>query len=66
MSKVFFSAFMFALLCTGNLSLDHVQDNSHLQNFNMQTMAHYQVLNQNVSADMQDDLDDEDEEQNVQ
>ncbi len=63
MSKVFFSAMMFAMLCTGNLSPEIAANTSHLKDFNSQTVAQYQILSQNVSADLQDDFDDDEEEQ---
>ncbi len=63
MSKVFFSAMMFAMLCTGNLSPETLSSTSHLKEFNSHTVAQYQILNQNANADIQDDFDDDDEEQ---
>ena len=64
MSKVFFSAMMFAMLCTGNLSPEIAANTSHLKDFNSQTVAQYQILSQSANADLQDDYDDdEDEEQ---
>lgn len=63
MSKTIFSAFMFALLCTGNLSVDHLNHNK--QDFNMQTLAHYQMFSQNPSPDMQDNVDDDDEQEGL-
>ncbi len=63
MSKVFFSAMMFAMLCTGNLSPEIAANTSHLKDFNSQTVAQYQILSQHVSADLQDDFDDDEEEQ---
>ena len=63
MSKAIFSAMMFALLCTGNLSPENITSSGHLKEFNSRTVAQYQVLSQNVSADLQDDFDDDDEEE---
>ena len=63
MSKVFFSAMMFAMLCTGNLSPENLTSTGHLKDFNSHTVAQYQILSQNVHADLQDDFDDDDEEE---
>jgi len=63
MNKAIFSAMMFALLCTGNLSPENITNSGHLKEFNSQTVAQYQVLSQNVSADLQDDFDDDDEQE---
>ena len=65
MSKAIFSAMMFAMLCTGNLSPEALNNTSHLKDFNSHTMAQYQILSQNVSSDLQDNFDDDDEEQEV-
>ena len=62
MSKVVFSAMMFALLCTGNLSTDALSNN-HLKDFNSATIAHYQMLSQYQNADVHDNFDDDEEEE---
>ncbi len=64
MSKAIFSAMMFAMLCTGNLSPENLNNAGYLKEFNSHTIAQYQILSQSANADLQDDYDDdEDEEQ---
>ena len=63
MSKVFFSAMMFAMLCTGNLTPENFSNTGYLKEFNSQTIAQYQILSQNTGSDLQDDFDDDDEEE---
>ena len=63
MSKAIFSAMMFALLCTGNLSPENITSSGHLKEFNSRTVAQYQVMSQNISVNLQDDSDDEDDEE---
>lgn len=64
MSKAIFSALMFAMLCTGNLSPDNVNNYNNLKH--MQTVAHYQLDNQHYADTLNNHFDDdEDEEETV-
>ena len=60
MSKQFFSAVMFALLCTGNISPESL-NTTHLRDFNSQTIASYQALSQSTGIHWQNDDDDDEE-----
>lgn len=60
MSKQFFSAVIFALLCTGNISPESLNA-TRLQKFDMQTIASYQAMSQNAVANLQDNDDEEEE-----
>ncbi len=61
MSKAIFSAMMFALLCTGTLSLDNANQNSHLQDFSRQSIIHQQIMHQQGLAIDQNQADDDDD-----